>query len=52
MDAVAALAQAQGKVKPAVLILRGAENLATAEQLLAAAQGNLRLALANLKSRV
>jgi N-acetylmuramic acid 6-phosphate etherase len=51
-DASVALSQAKGKVKPAVLLLRGVSNLALAEELLAAAEGNLRLALANIKSQV
>ena len=47
-DAAAALDAARGEVKPAVLICRGAKTDDAAQQLLAGANGNLRLALVRL----
>lgn len=44
----AALEAAQGHVKPAVLLCAGAKDIAAAQQLLAAADGNLRLAMSRL----
>lgn len=44
----AALAAAQGHVKPAVLLCAGAKDLAAAQRLLAAADGNLRLAMSRI----
>lgn len=46
--AAAALEMAGGQVKPAVLLSAGAKNIAAAQQILADAEGNLRLALARL----
>jgi len=46
--AAAALAQAGGHVKPAVLLCAGAKDIAAAQRLLAAANGNLRLAMSRL----
>jgi N-acetylmuramic acid 6-phosphate etherase len=51
-DALTALEQGKGQVKLAVLLLRGAKDRAAAQQLLSAAKGNLRLALANLQSQI
>lgn len=45
-----ALAAAAGRIKPAILIVKGAGDLAAAQALLAAACGNLRQALAQLES--
>jgi N-acetylmuramic acid 6-phosphate etherase len=42
------LEAAEGRVKPAVLMCAGAQNLAAAQQMLAEANGNLRLALSRL----
>jgi N-acetylmuramic acid 6-phosphate etherase len=44
----AALDAAGGKVKPAVVLCAGAKNIAAAQRLLAAANGNLRLAMSRL----
>lgn len=44
----AALDAAGGKVKPAVLLCAGAKDIAAAQRLLAAANGNLRLAMSRL----
>lgn len=46
--AAEALEAAQGRVKPAVLLCAGAKSIAAAQQLLGAAKGNLRLAMARL----
>jgi N-acetylmuramic acid 6-phosphate etherase len=46
--AAAALAAANGKVKPAVLLCAGAQDYAAAQKMLADAHGNLRLALSRL----
>lgn len=46
--AAAALAAAQGHVKPAVLLCAGAKDIAAAQQILDAAKGNLRLAMSRL----
>ena len=51
-DAVAVLETTQGQIKPAVLMLRGAKTLAAAQHLLAGTNGNLRAALASLKTTV
>ncbi len=44
----AALDMAGGNVKPAVLLCAGAKNLAAAQRILAAANGNLRLAMSRI----
>jgi N-acetylmuramic acid 6-phosphate etherase len=44
----AALEEASGQVKPAVLLCAGAKDIAAAQRLLIAANGNLRLAMARL----
>ena len=44
----AALDAAQGQVKPAVLLCAGAQDIAAARDLLAAAHGNLRMAMSRL----
>ena len=44
----AALDAADGKVKPAVVLCAGAKDIAAAQRLLAAANGNLRLAMSRL----
>jgi len=46
--AEAALVAAAGQVKPAVLLCAGAKDVAAAQRLLAAANGNLRLAMSRL----
>ncbi len=51
-NAEAALTRAGGSVKAAVLLLSGAQDLATARRMLADAQGNLRRALSPLKGGV
>ncbi|MCA3555456.1 N-acetylmuramic acid 6-phosphate etherase [Aestuariivirga sp.] len=47
--AAAALEAAQGHVKPAVLLCAGAKGIAAAQRLLAAANGNLRLAMSRIR---
>lgn len=47
-EAEAALAAAQGQVKPAVLLCAGAKDIAAAQRLLVDANGNLRLAISAL----
>ena len=49
-QAEAALDAAGGQVKPAVLLCAGAQDIAEARQLLAAAHGNLRMAMSRLAS--
>ncbi|MGI3186086.1 N-acetylmuramic acid 6-phosphate etherase [Nioella aestuarii] len=49
-DAIEALAKAEGRVKPAVLLAMGAPNLTLAENLLTKADGRLRAAMAALHS--
>jgi N-acetylmuramic acid 6-phosphate etherase len=46
--AAAALAEARGRVKPAVLLCLGVPSVTAAEQLLAASGGNLRLAMTHV----
>lgn len=50
--ATAALQSASGHVKPAILLLSGAADLATAQSILSASGGNLRLALSKLPGKV
>lgn len=50
-EATQALRQSGGEVKPAVLLLMGAPDIAAAQKILSESGGNLRLALASLKAR-
>ena len=51
-EAASALQACDNEIKPAVLFCRGAADLAAAQQLLADAKGNLRLALSKLSTSV